>query len=69
MYYTPDWDSARTSVRLLAALEPELVITGHGRAMRGPEMRRALRKLSEEFDQLAIPDHGRYVPKSEKTRA
>jgi glyoxylase-like metal-dependent hydrolase (beta-lactamase superfamily II) len=62
MYYTPDWKSAGGSVRRLASLEPELVVTGHGRAMRGPEMRSALRRLAQEFDQLAIPDHGKYVP-------
>jgi hypothetical protein len=29
-YYTQDWDSARESVRALAALEPELLVAGHG---------------------------------------
>jgi glyoxylase-like metal-dependent hydrolase (beta-lactamase superfamily II) len=62
MYYTLDWESARTSVRRLASLKPELVVTGHGRAMRGPEMRGALQRLADEFDELAIPAHGRYVP-------
>jgi len=69
MYYTPDWDSARASVRQLSALEPELVVTGHGRAMRGPEMRSALRTLAEEFDRVAIPSHGRYVREGAKARA
>jgi glyoxylase-like metal-dependent hydrolase (beta-lactamase superfamily II) len=64
MYYTPDWDSAQNSVRQLAALEPELVVTGHGRAMRGPDMRAALRRLADDFDRIAIPEHSRYVPKS-----
>ncbi|GAB4454611.1 MAG: MBL fold metallo-hydrolase [Armatimonadaceae bacterium] len=62
MYYTPDWKSARASVERLAALEPEIVVTGHGRAMQGPEMRRALHTLAEDFDRLAVPEHGRYVP-------
>jgi glyoxylase-like metal-dependent hydrolase (beta-lactamase superfamily II) len=56
MYFTPDWDAARESVRLLASLEPELVVTGHGRAMRGPAMRRALYRLAEEFDRVARPE-------------
>src|SRR6266513_2296513 len=55
MYYTSDWDSARESVRTLAALEPELVVTGHGRAMKGPEMRRALHTLARDFDEIARP--------------
>ena len=54
-YYTPDWDAARDSVQRLAALEPELVVTGHGPAMRGPEMREALKLLARDFDQIARP--------------
>ena len=61
MYFTPDWESARTSVRTLAALEPDLAITGHGRALQGREMRDALHTLARDFDQVAVPDHGRYV--------
>jgi glyoxylase-like metal-dependent hydrolase (beta-lactamase superfamily II) len=61
MYFTPDWVAARQSVERLAALEPEIVITGHGRAMRGPEMRAALRMLAVQFDRVAVPKHGRYV--------
>jgi glyoxylase-like metal-dependent hydrolase (beta-lactamase superfamily II) len=61
MYYTSDWDSARESVRALAALEPELAVTGHGRAMQGPEMRRALHMLARDFDEVARPKRGRYA--------
>jgi glyoxylase-like metal-dependent hydrolase (beta-lactamase superfamily II) len=39
MYFTPDWVSARASVQSLAALSPDVVITGHGQAMQGQEMR------------------------------
>jgi glyoxylase-like metal-dependent hydrolase (beta-lactamase superfamily II) len=61
MYYTQDWDAARDTVRRLAALEPELAITGHGRPMKGEQLRNALHKLAEKFDEVAVPDHGRYV--------
>lgn len=61
MYFTPDWQSAKTSVERLAALEPETVVVGHGRAMRGAEMRAALHALARDFDRVAVPDHGRYV--------
>lgn len=54
-YYTADWDTARDSVQRLAALEPELVVTGHGPAMRGAEMREALKLLARDFDQIARP--------------
>jgi glyoxylase-like metal-dependent hydrolase (beta-lactamase superfamily II) len=62
MYFTPDWARARASVEQLAALEPETVVTGHGPAMRGEEMRRALHHLADNFNEIAVPDHGRYVP-------
>jgi glyoxylase-like metal-dependent hydrolase (beta-lactamase superfamily II) len=61
MYYTPDWEQARQSVECLAALEPELVVTGHGPAMQGAEMRAALHTLARDFDYIAIPKSGRYI--------
>lgn len=61
MYFTPDWESARASVARLDALQPEIAVTGHGRALRGAEMRNALHTLSLNFDQIAVPEHGRYV--------
>lgn len=61
MYFTPDWVSAAASVRKLAALRPELVVTGHGRALQGPGMLAALDTLARDFETVAVPAHGRYV--------
>lgn len=61
MYFTPDWHSARDSVALLAMLRPELVVAGHGRAMKGPEMLNALELLAAEFVQIAVPSGSHYV--------
>lgn len=61
MYFTPDWRMARDSVRMLAALGPRAAITGHGPAMEGPELRRALDELADHFDELACPRRGRYL--------
>ncbi len=61
MYFTPDWEKAKTSVRRLAELEPEVAVTGHGPAAHGPELRTALHTLAQEFDSVAVPKHGRYV--------
>lgn len=60
-YFTIDWEKAQASVQELAALEPALVITGHGRAMQGVEMNDALHLLAAEFTSLAIPENGLYV--------
>ncbi|MFY9642352.1 MAG: hypothetical protein WA384_08720 [Rhodomicrobium sp.] len=60
-YFTPDRQSAGESVRKLAALEPDLLLSGHGRPLDGPEMRRALRDLAKNFEKVALPKDGRYV--------
>lgn len=60
-YYTQNWEAARVSVECLAALEPELVITGHGPAMPGPEMRSGLQQLALNFNAIAVPEDGKYV--------
>ena len=60
-YFTHDWQAAARSVRTLAALEPETVVTGHGRPMTGKTMQTALHVLAQEFEQVAVPQDGRYV--------
>ena len=45
----------------LAALEPEVLVTGHGHPMRGVAMRAALHMLAAEFDQVAHPPHAKYA--------
>lgn len=60
-YFTQDWVAARESVQKLAALQPEIVVTGHGPAMKGESMRQSLDTLARDFDSLAVPDHGKYV--------
>lgn len=61
MYYTVEWDKAATSVGQLAGLQPEVVITGHGLPMHGPQMRTALDRLAREFEQVAAPRKGEYL--------
>lgn len=58
MYYTQNWEDSEVSLQRLAALDPELAVTGHGHAMQGEEMRRALRSLARNFREVAVP-HGR----------
>ncbi|MDV2982924.1 UNVERIFIED_CONTAM: MBL fold metallo-hydrolase [Methylobacteriaceae bacterium AG10] len=61
MYLTLDWPAAGGSVRSLAALGPERAITGHGRPLQGPELRRGLDALAQDFERVAVPDQGRCV--------
>jgi glyoxylase-like metal-dependent hydrolase (beta-lactamase superfamily II) len=60
-YFTTDWDAARHSVELLAALRPAHIAPGHGRPMAGSETTEALQELAARFDDVARPQQGRYV--------
>jgi glyoxylase-like metal-dependent hydrolase (beta-lactamase superfamily II) len=60
-YFTMDWGAAARSVKELSALQPQVVATGHGQTMYGPEVRKALNKLAKEFWAQGMPAHGRYV--------
>ncbi|TDM06994.1 MBL fold metallo-hydrolase [Macrococcus lamae] len=60
-YFTPDWVSARESVRRLAALKPRVAVTGHGKEIVGEYLEHHLDYLAENFDIMAIPKDGRYV--------
>lgn len=64
-YLTTDWNAARESVNKLAALNPAVVVTGHGMPVSGTELSEGLARLAKEFDDLAVPDHGRYVDDSQ----
>ncbi len=61
-YFTPDWESARRSVEMLAALRPAVAATGHGTPMEGEALAQGLEALVANFDEIAVPDRGRYVP-------
>lgn len=60
-YLTSDWDAAKTSVIKLESLKPTIAVTGHGQPMFGDELAENLSILAKEFDQIAVPDDGRYV--------
>ncbi|MFD2438803.1 MBL fold metallo-hydrolase [Modicisalibacter luteus] len=60
-YFTPDWDSARESVKRLSALKPNVAVTGHGRPMSGESLIHDLEALAMNFDKLAVPSHGKSV--------
>ena len=60
-YFTYNWRSAESSVKVLASLEPEIVATGHGKPMAGATMRADLHELAKNFQKLAMPTYGRYL--------
>lgn len=67
MYFTPDWDAAWESVRRLAALSPQIAVTGHGVSMSGDELMDSLQRLARDFNRLAVPEQGRYVDPGDKS--
>ncbi|SDI28906.1 MBL fold metallo-hydrolase [Alteribacillus bidgolensis] len=60
-YLTTDWKAARSSVEQLKNLNPEAAVTGHGLPMEGKELKHALETLASNFDDIAVPDHGKFV--------
>lgn len=60
-YITTDWPAAAKSVRKLAALQPRIAATGHGQVVRGKELLTALSFLANRFEDIAVPESGRYV--------
>ncbi|MBA2745977.1 MAG: MBL fold metallo-hydrolase [Flavisolibacter sp.] len=60
-YFTPDWGAATRSVKQLAALEPNVIATGHGPSIYGDVARKELHKLVREFWKWGLPAAGRYV--------
>ncbi|MEW9668633.1 MBL fold metallo-hydrolase [Ammoniphilus sp. 3BR4] len=61
MYFTTDWAQAWGSVKRLENLQPSIIFTGHGHPMSGPILKEQLSHLAKYFDQLAVPEHGRYI--------
>jgi len=60
-YFTTDWHAAKTSVGRLAALQPDIVVTGHGQAGAGRRFREALHELASQFERTALPKTSRYL--------
>jgi len=61
-YFTPDWVQAARSVERLAGMTVRVAGVGHGRALHGAAPMRCLEYLAWHFDELGVPQQGRYVP-------
>lgn len=60
-YLTTDWEAAKKSVEKIYGLKPRLVIPSHGLPMEGDELAQHLDLLTQDFNEIAVPDHGRFV--------
>ncbi|PID03058.1 MBL fold metallo-hydrolase [Sporosarcina sp. P2] len=61
VYLTTDWKASKASVQTLANLRPVVAGTGHGSPVSGTELIEGLNRLAADFEELAVPDHGRFV--------
>jgi len=66
VYLTTDWQAAWNSAKRLYALAPDVLVPGHGTAMEGRELMDGLKRLVEDFEDIAIPDHGKFVTARDK---
>ncbi len=64
-YLTTDWEASKISVEKLEALKPSVAITGHGLPISGETLTGYLKELVENFDEIAVPDYGKFIEKSE----
>lgn len=62
-YLTTNWDLAKKSVEKIVELKPEVGIPGHGKPLKGEELRKYLDDLLENFDEIAKPNQGKFVDK------
>ena len=62
--FTFDWEQARQSVALLAALKARVIGAGHGAPMEGTEVAQGLESLARNFP---MPAHGRYSAQPART--
>lgn len=60
-YLTTDWKAAEASVKLLKELNPNLVLPSHGKPMEGEELTRHLDMLAKHFEEIAVPEQGKFV--------
>ncbi|KNY29907.1 MBL fold metallo-hydrolase [Pseudobacteroides cellulosolvens] len=62
-YLTTDWVSAKKSIDYIKGLNPRLAILSHGHPIKGDELARHLDMLVNHFNDIAVPDQGRFVDK------
>lgn len=56
-FFTADWDLAKTSVKAISELHPNVLLAGHGLPMKDENVKDGLQYLLEHFEEIAIPGH------------
>lgn len=65
-YLTTDWKAAKESVKRIKALQPSMVLPSHGLPMQGEELSRHLEMLDAHFNEIAVPNQGKFVENTRK---
>ena len=65
VYLTTDWKEAHDSVLRLASLNPNILVSGHGQYIQGEDLRAGLEDLVQNWEKLAVPDHGKFVDRKD----
>ncbi len=60
-YLTPDWDTAKESLRKIVELDPYYGITGHGEPMSGEPLKEGLLHVLNNWEDVAMPNKGKFV--------
>jgi hypothetical protein len=63
VYLTTDWKAAENSIKTLRDLKPKMVIPSHGLPMEGDKLTKHLEMLTAHFQEIAVPNQGRFVDK------
>ena len=60
-YLTTNWQQAYQSIVKLQDLMPKVALLSHGKPMEGKELSRHLHYLVTHFEEVAIPEEGKYL--------
>lgn len=60
-YLTPDWDTAKESLRKIVELDPYYGITGRGEPMSGEPLKEGLLHVLNNWEDVAMPNKGKFV--------
>lgn len=60
-YLTINWKISENSVKFLQSLEPSIALPSHGQPMTGEQLKHHLDILVQDFQNIAVPEHGKFL--------